>query len=224
MKKITAFLLAMCMAVSLAACGSPNASEDVTSPSASNEQAPVSTPSSTPDPALDPTPTPSPENGKVLVAYFSATGNTETVANYIAQATGGDLFELVPADPYTSEDLNYNDDSSRVVYEHDNPEAQNIELTADTVDNWEEYDTVFIGYPIWWHIAAWPVNDFVTSNDFTGKTVIPFCTSASSGLGDSGDLLEEMAGTGNWLAGQRFGGSASQEAVQEWVQGLSITD
>ena len=224
MKKITAFLLAMCMAVSLAACGSPNASEDVTSPSASNEQAPVSTPSSTPDPALDPTPTPSPENGKVLVAYFSATGNTETVANYIAQATGGDLFELVPADPYTSEDLNYNDDSSRVVYEHDNPEAQNIELTADTVDNWEEYDTVFIGYPIWWHIAAWPVNDFVTSNDFTGKTVIPFCTSASSGLGDSGDLLEEMAGTGNWLEGQRFGGSASQEAVQEWVQGLSITD
>lgn len=223
MKEITAFLLAMCMAVSLAACGSPNASEDVT-PSASNEQAIVSTPSSTPDPALDPTPTPSPESGKVLVAYFSATGNTETVANYIAQATGGNLFELVPADPYTSEDLNYNDDSSRVVYEHDNPEAQNIELTADTVDNWDEYDTVFIGYPIWWHIAAWPVNDFVTSNDFTGKTVIPFCTSASSGLGDSGDLLEEMAGTGDWLEGQRFGGGTSQETVQEWVQGLSIAD
>lgn len=221
MKKITAFLLTLCMAVSLAACGSPNASEDVTSPSASNEQAPVSTPSSTSDPTPDPEPA---EVGKVLVAYFSATGNTETVANYIAQATGGVLFELVPADPYTSEDLNYNDDSSRVVYEHDNPEAQNIELTADTVDNWEEYDTVFIGYPIWWHIAAWPVNDFVTSNDFTGKTVIPFCTSASSGLGDSGDLLEEMAGTGDWLEGQRFGGSASQEAVQEWVQGLSITD
>ena len=156
------------------------------------------------------------------MVYFSATGNTETVADYIAQATGGDLFELVPADPYTSEDLNYNDDSSRVVYEHEHPEAQDIELVAETVDNWDEYDVVFIGYPIWWGIAAWPVNGFVTANDFTGKTVIPFCTSASSGLGDSGDLLEEIAGTGNWLDGRNFYGRESDTIIADWANSLGL--
>src|SRR5699024_2023556 len=123
------------------------------------------------------------------------TGNTEEAAGYIAEITGGDLFELEPADPYTSEDLNWTNEESRVVYEHDNPDARAVELVADTVDNWEDYDTVFIGYPIWWGIAAWPVDTFVEANDFTGKTVIPFCTSSSSGLGESGDLLEELAGT-----------------------------
>ena len=162
------------------------------------------------------------EGGKTLVVYYSATGNTETAANYIAQVTGGDLFELEPAEPYTEEDLNYNDDSSRVVYEHDNPDERNVELVADTVDNWEEYDTVFIGYPIWWGIAAWPVDDFIEANDFTGKTVIPFATSASSGLGESGTLLEEMAGTGNWLEGQRFSSRVSEEDVQTWLDGLNL--
>ena len=162
------------------------------------------------------------DSSRVLVAYFSATGNTESVANTIADLTGGNLFEITPADPYTSDDLNWTDENSRVVYEYENPEARDIELAEDTVDNWDEYDVVFIGYPIWWGIAAWPTDSFVEANDFTGKTVIPFCTSSSSGLGQSGDLLEELAGTGNWLEGQRFRGGAPAADVAAWVESLDL--
>ena len=109
-----------------------------------------------------------------------------------------------------------------MVYEHDNEDARDVELVADTVDNWDEYDTVFIGYPIWWGIAAWPVDTFVEANDFTGKTVIPFCTSSSSDLGESGQLLAEMAGTGDWQEGMRFRSSASEADVQEWLNGLGL--
>lgn len=159
------------------------------------------------------------EWGNVLVVYFSATGNTENVANYIAQATGGSLFELVPVDAYTSEDLNYNNDSSRVVQEYENPALRDTELVTTTVENWAEYDVVFIGYPIWWGIAAWPVNGFVENNDFTGKTVVPFCTSASSDVGESDSLLADMAGEGNWLAGHRFRSRASESDVRNWLGG-----
>lgn len=162
------------------------------------------------------------ESGKTLVVYYSATGTTENVANYIAAATGADLFELEPVNPYSPDDLNWTDDNSRVVYEHDNPDARAVELVSATVDNWDFYDTIFIGYPIWWHIAAWPVDGFVTANDFTGKTVIPFCTSSSSDLGESGELLAEAAGTGNWLTGERFSSGASAESVQAWVDGLGL--
>lgn len=162
------------------------------------------------------------EDGDTLVVYFSATGNTENVANYIAEATEADIFEIEPVEPYTDADLNWTDENSRVVYEHDNPDERNIVLAADTVENWDSYDTVFIGYPIWWGIAAWPVNDFVESNDFTGKTVIPFCTSSSSGMGESSELLEEMAGTGTWLEGMRFRGSASESEVAEWIAELNL--
>lgn len=157
------------------------------------------------NPAMQPT-----EHGKVLVVYYSATGSTERVANYIATATNADVFELEPAQPYTSADLNYSNDSSRVVREHDNPDLQDTPLVSTTVPNWSEYDTVFIGYPIWWGIAAWPVNNFVKDNDFSGNTVIPFCTSASSGMGESGKLLSDMAGTGDWETGTRFHSSASE--------------
>ena len=162
------------------------------------------------------------EDTNVLVVYFSATGNTEEVAGYIAEAAGGDLFELTPADPYTSEDLNWTDENSRVFYEYENPEARDVALAADTVENWDDYDVVFLGYPIWWGIAAWPVNGFVEANDFTGKTVIPFCTSSSSGVGESGQLLAGLAGTGTWLDGQRFRSGAWQEDVAAWVQSLDL--
>ena len=163
-----------------------------------------------------------PENsdGKVLVVYYSSTGNTKEAAELIAAATGGDLFELVPSDSYTDEDLNWNDENSRVVYEHENPDARDVPLVSSVPENFSEYDTVFIGYPIWWGIAAWPVNSFIEANDFTGKTVIPFCTSASSGLGESGELLEEAAGTGNWLEGRRFSSGVSQSEIEEWLNGL----
>ena len=160
--------------------------------------------------------------GKALVVYYSATGNTEEVANAIAAATGADVFELEPADPYTDEDLDWTDENSRVTVEHDNPDQRDVELVTDTVDNWEEYDTVFIGYPIWWGIAAWPVDSFVENNDFTGKTVIPFATSSSSGMGESGQLLADLAGTGDWQEGQRFRSGADEADVQEWVNGLGL--
>ncbi len=161
-------------------------------------------------------------SGKILVAYFSASGNTEAVANAIADTLDADLFEMVPETPYTSADLNWTNSDSRVNAEHNDPAKQDVKLADTTVDNWADYDTVFIGYPIWWGIAAWPVNDFVKNNDFTGKTVIPFCTSTSSGLGQSGELLKEMAGTGNWQEGRRFSERASQSDIAAWTNSLNL--
>ena len=229
-KKLLSLSLAAVMALSLAACGQSDATDD--SQSAGQSQEETSTPAPTPTPengedtsapdASEPEDSQSGENGGVLVVYYSATGNTEAVAGYIAEATGGDLFELEPAEPYNDADLNWTDENSRVTLEHEDESLRDVELVADTVDNWDSYDTVFIGYPIWWGIAAWPVDTFVEANDFTGKTVIPFCTSSSSGLGQSGELLSEMAGTGDWLEGQRFRSSASQEDVTEWVDSLGL--
>lgn len=161
-------------------------------------------------------------SGNVLVVYYSATGNTEEVANYIADATGGDLFEVEPAEPYTDDDLNWTDDNSRVSQEYADESLRDVELVTTEVENWDSYDTVFIGYPIWWGIAAWPMNTFVEANDFTGKTVIPFCTSSSSGIGDSGNLLADLAGTGDWQEGMRFRSGADESDVQEWVEGLGL--
>lgn len=160
------------------------------------------------------------ESANVLVVYYSSTGNTEEAANKIASAVNGDIFEIEPADPYTSNDLNWNDENSRVVYEYENPDERDVELVSTAVPDWESYDTVFIGYPIWWGIAAWPVSSFVDANDFTGKTVIPFCTSSSSGIGESGTLLEEAAGTGNWIEGMRFGSRVSEDDISTWVNSI----
>ena len=162
------------------------------------------------------------DSGNVLVVYYSATGNTEEAANMIADATGGDLFELEPVEPYTDDDLNYSDENSRVSQEYADESLRDVELVSTTVEGFEEYDTVFIGYPIWWQVAAWPVDSFVENNDFTGKTVIPFCTSASSGIGESGQLLADMAGTGDWQEGMRFSSSVDEADVQEWIDGLGL--
>ncbi len=158
---------------------------------------------------------------KILVVYFSATGSTERVAQTIAEAVGGDLFALAPVEPYTDEDLDWTADGSRVNREHDDESLRTIELVSTAVEGWDEYDTVFIGYPIWWGIAAWPVNGFVTANDFSGKTVIPFCTSASSGLGQSVALLEALTETGTWLEGHRFSSYADADEVTEWLASLA---
>ena len=159
-------------------------------------------------------------NSKTLVVYFSAQNHTEAVAEKIAQNLGADIFELVPVDEYTSDDLNWNDDNSRVSKEHEDESLRNVELESTTVENWDSYDTVFIGYPIWWGIAAWPVDTFVKANDFNGKTVIPFCTSSSSGLGQSGELLAEEANGGNWLEGHRFRSNPSDSDIQEWTDSI----
>ncbi len=158
---------------------------------------------------------------KILVVYFSATGSTERVAQTIAETVGGDVFALVPSEPYTDEDLDWTADGSRVNLEHDDESLRTIELVSTAAEGWDEYDTVFIGYPIWWGIAAWPFNGFVTANDFSGKTVIPFCTSASSGLGQSAALLEAMTETGTWREGHRFSSYADADEVNEWLKGLA---
>ena len=161
-------------------------------------------------------------NGKVLVAYYSATGSTKAVAGYIAEALQADLYEITPETPYTSADLNWNDSSSRVSREHNDEALRNVPLANAEVANWAEYDTVFIGYPIWWGIAAWPTDSFVKANNFDGKTVIPFATSSSSGLGESGKLLADLAGKGNWLAGQRFSSGVAKNVVTDWVSSLNL--
>ena len=233
MKKMTVLFLSLLMIFTLAACGNQNNGNSVVSRSGNEgeqEQTEVQNETSreAPDEAAteDSTQTPAEEpettEGKTLVVYFSATGNTEEAAGYIAAATGADMFELEPVEPYSDDDLNWTDDNSRVVQEHDNPDAREVELVESTVSDWESYDTIFIGYPIWWGIAAWPVDGFIAANDFTGKTVIPFCTSSSSGLGESGELLEEAAGTGDWLEGMRFSSSVSEADVQDWVEELGL--
>ena len=160
--------------------------------------------------------------GKTLVVYFSATGTTQGVAQTIADTVGADLFEVVPSGPYTSDDLNWTNNDSRVSREHNDEGLRAVALESTGVDGWDNYDTVFIGYPIWWGIAAWPMSSFVAVNDFTGKTVIPFCTSTSSGIGQSGDLLAELARTGSWLDGQRFSRGSSEADIASWVNGLNL--
>ncbi len=157
---------------------------------------------------------------KVLVAYYSAQGHTKRVAEAAADELGADLFEIVPQDVYSDEDLNWTNDQSRVTREHEDESLRDVPLVQTTPDNWADYDTVLLGYPIWWAIAAWPCDHFAADNDFTGKKVIPFCTSASSELGQSGELLANAAGTGDWQEGQRFSSGASDDEVRTWAAGL----
>ena len=161
--------------------------------------------------------------GKTLVVYYSATGRTERVAKVIAKERQADIMKLVPNPDYTEADLDYNDKSSRVSREHDDASLrEKIQLQKAVPDNWASYDTIFLGYPIWWAIAAWPVDAFVKANDFTGKNVVTFATAYSSPLGNSGKLLAEMAGgKGNWQDGTCFTGSLDDAKVAEWVRSLN---
>ena len=217
-KRLSSLLLACVMLFSLAACGQASTATEAEALSPAGTE-----PSAETTPTDEAAPADETAGGSVLVAYFSATGNTEAAAGYIADALSADTFEITPAEPYTSDDLNWSDEDSRVSREHEDPSLQTVELTETTPENWENYDTVFIGYPIWWGVAAWPVSSFVAANDFTGKTVIPFCTSSSSGLGESGTLLEQAAGTGEWLDGQRFSGSVSESDVTQWLDTLALS-
>ncbi len=233
MKRLIVFLLGMIIVLSFAACG--RTAPDTPPETIANSQNKTNDTSDTEkrDDALASTDTSeifgtedtsgeTQKSNKILVVYFSGSGNTKRVAENIADAAGGTLFELVPTEPYTSDDLSWTTEGSRVNREHDDESLRDIPLVTTTPENFDEYETVFIGYPIWWGIAAWPVNSFVKNNDFTGKTVIPFATSASSGMGQSGTLLSEMAGTGNWQDGQRFSSGADKSVVEDWVNDLNL--
>lgn len=219
-RKFGSLFLAGLMMFSLAACGQSSSTATTSSQNSSNTGSATQQTGSASDDTQTANTTSG--NGKVLVVYYSASGNTARVAKDIADAAGADIFEITPTEPYTSDDLDWTNEDSRVSREHEDESLRDVPLTTTEVENWDEYDTVFIGYPIWWAIAAWPVDNFVKNNDFTGKTVIPFATSASSGMGQSGELLSEMAGTGDWQEGQRFSSGASQSDVADWVNGLNL--
>lgn len=201
-----ALAAALALMAALAGCAAPSASSGSSSSSSASAQGAAADGAGI--------------EGKTLVAYFSGSGNTERVAQDIATDLGADLFAIEPVRPYTEADLNWRDDGSRVSVEHNDEALRDIELAQVTPDGFASYDTVFIGYPIWWGMAAWPVDGFVSGNDFTGKSVIPFCTSASSGLGESAELLEQLAATGTWLEGHRFASDATAADVQDWLATL----
>ena len=162
--------------------------------------------------------------GKTLVVYYSATGRTERVAKVIAKERQADIMKLVPNPAYTEADLDTHDKNSRTTRERDDTSLrEKIQLRKAVPDNWASYDTIFLGYPIWWSIAAWPVDAFVKANDFTGKNVVTFATAGVSPLGNSGKLLAEMAGgKGNWQDGTCFTGSLDDAKVVEWVRSLNL--
>ena len=154
----------------------------------------------------------------VLVAFFSATGTTKGVAEKIASVTGGDLYEILAAEPYTANDLNYNDNSSRSTKEQDDKNAR-PEIGSEEI-SLEGYTTIYLGFPIWWGEEPRIMDTFVEKYSFEGITVIPFCTSGGSGIGRSGPNMEELAGSGTWLEGRRFDGGVSEEELQSWIEGM----
>ena len=161
-------------------------------------------------------------NGKILVVYYSAQTHTRRVAERVAENLNADLFEIVPEDVYSEEDLDWTDNNSRVSKEHNDESLRDIKLKSTEVSNWENYDTVILGYPIWWGIAAWPTDTFVKANDFTGKSVYTFCTSYSSGIGQSDKLLKNEAQSGDWKSGQRFYQDAKVQDIDKWTESLGL--
>ena len=237
MKKFAAFLLTIMMVVSLAACAGNSEPTEINSPDAQSsvsEETSVSESSTAefepeseatqPDDTEETEPAPETDTGsegtKVLVVYFSATNTTEGVAEHIANGLNADIYEIVPEDPYTDADLNYNDNNSRTTIEMNDPNAR--PAISGSVENMEQYDIIFVGYPIWWGEAPRIVSTFMESYDFSGKTIVPFCTSGGSGIGSSASNLERLTSGATWLDGRRLNGSDSQDTVMEWVNGLGL--
>lgn len=231
MKKRIALLLMVCLCISLAACGGgqeTNSTAERGSVASGESQSETTESAAERETEESEVPEhntqqserqkPADTENHTLVVYFSNTGNTRAIAEGIANGLDADSYEIIAEDPYTEEDLDYGDDNSRSTIEMKDPSVRPV--IAESVENMDQYDTVYLGYPIWWGEAPRILDTFVESYDFTDKTVIPFCTSASSGMGSSASTLEELAGSGNWLDGQRFSGSESPESVLEWVNSL----
>lgn len=210
MKKAITILLSLTMIFGLAACG--NSVERTQLPS--TEDAGIS---ETKQPETE---TPETQGSKVLVAYFSATGTTKGVAEHIANGLNAEIYEIIPEEPYTDADLDYSDNNSRSTIEMN--DASSRPAISGSVENMEQYDIVFIGYPIWWGEAPRIVSTFVESYDFSGKTVVPFCTSGGSGVGSSATNLEQLTSGAAWMEGKRLNGGDSQDTVMKWVNGLDL--
>ncbi len=225
-KPLIAALMVFTLIFSLAACGSSPANEPADTQAAETQDtdaeteaptAPESEPADNSTATEETSDAPATET-EVLVAYFSATGTTKGVAEKIASVTGGDLYEIQAAEPYTSDDLNYNDSSSRSTKEQNDKDAR-PEIGSEDI-SLEGYTTLYLGFPIWWGEEPRILDTFVEKYDFAGITVIPFCTSASSGIGRSGPNMEALAGSGTWLEGKRFSGNVSEADLQAWIEGL----
>ena len=217
MKKLFSLLLSLTMAVSLVACGAGTAAD----PQESQPGGPsVSEPPTSAEPDAAPETPGEEDTPSTLVVYFSATGNTEGIAQHLQAILDADLYEIVPEVPYTSEDLNYSNDDCRANREQNDPGAR--PAIDGSVDNMEDYDVIFLGYPIWWGEAPRIISTFLESYDLAGKTIVPFCTSASSGMGGSAENLAALAADATWLEGARFNPGASQEEVAAWVAGLEF--
>lgn len=223
MKKWMAFLLSFVLASSMAACrAAPE-----TAPSSQESAIKVSAPSQS---EMEGEETSSPQEetntqeevSRVLVVYFSATNTTEQVAERMAQGIGADLYEIVPEEPYTEQDLNYNDSGSRASLEQNDPEAR--PAIAGDVYPIDSYEVVFLGYPIWWGEAPKIMATFLERYDWTGKTLVPFCTSGSSGITSSVETLQPLAESAVWQEGRRFEGDTSQEEIMAWVEELGVLD
>mgnify|MGYP002522849940 CR=1 FL=1 len=216
MKKLTALLLSLVLVLSLAACGSAN--KPATSTSQPETSAPTEEPTTAPTESASTAPSETePETGKTLVVYYSASGNTERVAKDIAEAAGADLFEIVPTEVYTSDDLNWTNSDSRVSREHDDESLRDVPLTTTEVPDWDSYDTVFIGFPIWWYVAPTIIDTFLESADFSGKKIIPFATSGGSGMGKTVEVLKKVCPNANWRSGAVLN-RMSDSALAEWVE------
>ncbi len=219
--KISAFILMAVILFALTACGAKtdNSSQSQTeqqSSAATEKQSSAS--SSEQSSASDKAADTSTNSGKTLVVYFSATGTTKGVAEKIAATTNADTYEILAAQTYTEADLNWNDKNSRTTKEQ-NDKSVRPEIGSDKV-NLDGYSTIFIGYPIWWGEEPRIMDTFVESYDFSGKTMIPFCTSGGSGIGSSGTNLADNAKSGNWLEGERLSSSSD---IEGWVKGLKLS-
>ena len=210
MKRILSMGTALLLAAGLAACGN-GAKEAVLETNPADTAEPETAGSETP--AENST-----EEESVLVVFFSETGTTRDIAEKIASVTGGGLYEIKAAQEYTEEDLDWHDNESRTTKEQNDPSVR-PEISSDPV-SLTGYDTVYLGYPIWWGQEPRILDTFAESNDFTDLTVIPFCTSASSGIGASSKNLAALAGTGNWLDGQRFSAGTSAADIESWISSL----
>ena len=219
MKKLLALLLTVFTVFSCAACGGQENTNPTAPPATPTPQENAST-SETPaaDPGADANT--SSDGNKILVAYFSVTNHTEGVAQKLADGLGADLYEITPEQPYTDADLDYGDSQSRSSIEMDDPSAR--PAISNTVENMDQYDVVFLGYPIWWGEAPRIMSTFMEAYSFDGKTVVAFCTSASSGFGSSDRALRDAASGANWLEGHRFSAGVSAEDVMGWANGLAL--
>ena len=220
MKKAIAILLSLTMILGLAACGNSASQTEQPSTEDTSVESKADTNSAENSTDMENTDNQDVQDHKVLVAYFSATGTTKGVAEHIANGLNADIYEIVPEDPYTDADLNYNDNNSRTTIEMNDPNAR--PAISGSVENMGQYDIIFVGYPIWWGEAPRIVSTFMESYDFSGKTIVPFCTSGGSGIGSSASNLERLTSGATWLDGRRLNGSDSQDTVMEWVNSLDL--